>query len=290
MYCHSLILQNYRIVCGVIVACALVPFSLFPTPTYAALNAGVVNGVWFSTPTPQAGEPVRIFAAVQNTSGERVSGTVAFLVNEEIVGTATFTADNNEVLSVSIPYVFQDDGTHDVRAYITDSKNDAVTYAIAPRTPVSVAPSATPPTTPTQEPSRLFASATTTLAEVPAVTAEVGRRVAARITPTAESAARRIEQFRDRLLQPSTQTQTTSLSTNDSANGAQNTTATKKEALSRFVSTAKHIFNTSELPLWKKALGIILSGLALLVRFWFIPLVLLVALAVWLLARGRRIR
>ncbi|MAZ67153.1 hypothetical protein CL652_00020 [bacterium] len=253
----------------------------------AALNAGVVNGVWFSDPNPEAGEEVRIFTAVQNSSGETVSGTVAFLVNGDIVGSVAFTVDNNEVRAVSVPYVFED-GAHEVSAYITSSQEENVVYTIAPDTSVSVAPRTKPSGQDTDlfDPASLE-RATTSLAVVTKTLAEVSKNVAARVKPVAESVARDIESFRDTILATSTVDTVSTVLPPQEGNKAP--PKAKGEAYESFVDSSKAIVKSDGVNFWKKVAGIGLSFLALLIRWWFVLVILAVCIVFWLLVRGRRV-
>jgi len=256
--------------------------ALSSSVAYAALNAGVVNGVWFSNPNPEEGEEIRIFTAVQNTSNETVAGTVAFLVNGDIAGTAKFTAQTNDVVAVSIPFTFSD-GAYDVSAYITSSQDESVAYTIAQETSVSVAKRKAVETE-TQENSPVVASTTAVAEDV----VEAAKDTLARVTPVAESAAKRVEDFRDSLLEEKTKSTDAPTVTN-TPEPVETKTFTKKEAAQHFVEDSKAISTSVDIPLWKKVVGVMLSGLALLLRFWFVLVVLVVGLVFWLLVRGRRI-
>lgn len=260
---------------------------LVPAFAFGALNAGVVDGVWFSNPNPEEGEEVRIFTAVQNSSNETIQGTVAFLVNEDIVGTAPFSAQSNEIISVSITHTFTD-GDHDVSAYITSVEEDNVAYTIVPDTSVSVAQRAPLETETNAEETAVNTTATSTLETVTETVTETGKDVLTNIEPVTESAAARIEAFRDTLLATTTSTTnattTTVESHTDTTHDVSKLTATRD-----FFTTSKTIATTEGIALWKKIVGVLLSILALLLRLWFIPLILILALIFWRMVRGRRI-
>ena len=259
---------------------------LFPTVSSAALNAGVVNGVWFSTATPEEGEKVRIFTAIQNQSNETIQGNVAFLVNTEIVGTTSFTVQSNDIIPVSIQYIFPG-GDYDVSAYITSVKDQNVAYTIVSETSVSVSrrDSEEKVSNTIEESS----AASSTLSETKEVFIESGKDILDKIEPIAESTAVRIEEFRDSILATTTseisQTDTITSPPTQKESVSKGSTATSK-----FLSESKDIVTTKGLSVWKKTVGISLSFAALLVRFWFIPLVLFIGIVFWLLVRGRRIR
>lgn len=254
---------------------------LLPLSAHAALNAGVINGVWFSNPSPEAGESVRIYTAVQNSSDATVTGTVAFLVNGEIVGTAKFSVTSNDAVPVSTEYIFED-GAYDVSAYITSS-DDSVAYTIAPDTSVSVVRKA--PTTPQE--SANTTAATTTLKTIAETVTQKSKETLDSIQPVAEQAAQRIESFRDSFVQP---TASTSQATpeEDVVNEQPAAASEKDTATHTFVTDSKRIVE-SDVPMWKKAAGVGLSFVALLLRFWFVFLILLVGFVFWKLTRGSRI-
>lgn len=260
-------------------ACAL----LFPFFSYAALNAGVINGVWLSNPSPEAGETVRIFTAVQNSSGETVTGTVAFLVNGDIVGTATFTITNNDVIPVSTEYTFED-GAHDISAYITSS-DDSVAYTIAPDISVSVARKAPVTTEETKE----TANATTSLASITDTVTQKSRETLDSVQPIAERAAKRVETFRDSFVQATSTATNIEQETQDIKEVTDDEKKSEKSATKTFAADSKKIAQSEGVPIWKKAVGIALSLLALLLRFWFVLVVLIVGLVFWFMIRGRRI-
>ncbi len=274
-----------------IIPALLFIFLLFPISTSAtshptALNAGVINGVWFSTASPEAGEEVRIFTAIQNQSTETISGSVAFLVNTKIVGSASFTVPRNNVLSVSIPYVFPG-GDYDVSAYITSVENQNVAYTIVSETSVSV--SHKTPEVQAFEPN--FANASSTLAQASEEVLETGKDILDKIEPIAEATAVQIEEFRNEFLEESESSDTNSeISSSNTSIQAQEESNQETTLVDKFFQESKAILSTDGIPIWKKATGVLLSLLALIVRFWFIPLVLMILIILWALVRGRRIR
>lgn len=64
------------------------------------LNAGFVQGLWYSKTPFFAGETVRMYTAIQNNSGFDIQGTVEFLVNETRVGESSFSAINGRIIEV----------------------------------------------------------------------------------------------------------------------------------------------------------------------------------------------
>ena len=246
-----------------------------PVSVHAAVNAGVVNGVWFSKNNPQEGEVVRIFTAVQNQSPETVNGSVAFLVNDDIIGTKKFSVQSNDIIPVSIEYTFTG-GENEVSAYITSVEDEAVAYTIAPQTSVQVSlndSAQTKSVLSTTEIAPLADDAVNTITNVT-------KKVTDTVDPISEKTAIRIEEFRDNLLSTKTEQEETTKPTSPK---------TKTETAKAFLQTSKDITSTPELSVWEKTLGVLLSFLALLVRFWFIFVILIVAFISWRLVRGQRI-
>ncbi|QSH39694.1 hypothetical protein JXR01_01665 [Candidatus Kaiserbacteria bacterium] len=246
---------------------------------HAAVNAGVVNGVWFSKANPEAGETIRIFTAVQNQSAETINGSVAFLVDEDIVGTKKFSVTPNDIIPVSIGYTFLG-GEHDVSAYITSVENEPVAYTIAPQTSVSVS-SSEPQST--QEIAKNLLESSSATEALDTIT-DTATNLTKGIDPITQKTAERIEEFRDALLEQNIATESSSSETETKE------PATKYETAKEFVKTSKTIAATTEINLWQKVVGISLSLLALLVRLWFIFIIAIVAFVFWRLVRGQRIR
>lgn len=262
------------------------PLTALATSHPAALNAGVINGVWFSNPNPEEGELVKIFTAVQNSSDETISGTVAFLVSGDIAGTSVFTVQSNDIISVSTEYIFED-GAYDVSAYITSVDDNSVVYTVVPDTSVSVTRRA--PTVNTQpEIDNKNKNASSTLESITDIVTGSGKSILTNIDPVAESVAENVEEFRDSFLASTTTPAVES--TGEKSAAVKVTVPTKKQAAQNFVNSSKTIVTTDGIPMWKKATGVLLSLLALIVRFWFIPLVLMILIIFWVLVRGRRIR
>lgn len=254
-------------------------FLCTPVFSYAALNAGVVNGVWFSNPNPEDGEHVRIFTAVQNSSTQTIEGTVAFLVDKKIIGTAPFTVMSNDIMPISVEYIFKS-GAHDVSAYITTVAHESVTYTTVPNTSVSV-------TTRITEDSTQVHSASSTIAATTELLTEQSKNIIAKLAPSIESTADRIDNFRNSLLVSTSSSNTTNVSSTTSP--LYQSPKTKKEAAQNFLHTSGSIAKDDSIPIWKRVVGILLSVLTLCLRFWFIFFILIFALIFWIMIRGRRI-
>jgi hypothetical protein len=66
-----------------------------------AINARLLPTVWYSKLDPREGEPIRIFAAIQNDSGIDFGGTAIFLVRGEEVGRSEFKSVSGKLSVVS---------------------------------------------------------------------------------------------------------------------------------------------------------------------------------------------
>jgi hypothetical protein len=92
-------------------------------PVFASnsINAGIVNGIWYSKLPFFVGDNVRIYTAIQNQSGFDIKGVVQFLDNNEIIGETSFTASNGSFIKEwtdwSVSY-----GEHSISAKITEAK------------------------------------------------------------------------------------------------------------------------------------------------------------------------
>jgi hypothetical protein len=90
-----------NIVIGII--CAIL---FLPTHTQAVtnINAGIVNGVWFSKLPFFTGDTIVIYTAFQNQSHTNLEGTIDFIHNESVIGTKPFTAKPGEFITRSIEW------------------------------------------------------------------------------------------------------------------------------------------------------------------------------------------
>lgn len=219
---------------------------------------------------PIAGEEVRIYTAVQNQSSSVISGTVAFLVNGDIVGQTTFAVPPNDIRSISIPYTFTG-GEFDVSAYIMNVGSEPVTYTTVSKRPIVV--SAGTPVT-----------ATSTVKNVSDDVVEKAEEVLKETTPVIERVAQRIEDVRDSVV-GATSTATTTISAPDATPTLHNT----KDSFVTFVNDTKHVLATDGVAVWKKIVGVVLGILALIARLWYMWLTLFIAFTFWRLVRGRRI-
>ena len=126
-------------------------------------------------------------------------------------------------------------------------------------------------------------TASSTVHETVETIKDAGTSLLANAEPVAEAIAHRVEGFRDTLLAGTSTTHT------PSTKSAATSTAGTKAATQEFFATSKTIAKSADLPLWKKAVGVLLTLAAFFARIWFVFLVLLVAFIAWRLVRGVRI-
>ncbi len=103
------------------------------TLVHAASGIGFIqDNIWYSKDQFFAGEVVRIYSAVFNSSPSDMVGTVAFFDNETSIGTADFTATSSHLREVWVDWR-STSGTHKISAKITKAFS---TVAGKPQQPV----------------------------------------------------------------------------------------------------------------------------------------------------------
>jgi len=97
-------------------------FFLTPFHVHAEdLNAGFVQGLWYSTPTVFAQKPVRIYVALRNNTDHDLTGTVRFTDNETRIGTSYVSALPGRLVEGWVDWV-PVYGEHKIVATLTDVK------------------------------------------------------------------------------------------------------------------------------------------------------------------------
>lgn len=86
---------------GLFLFVCVLPISVFGATN---INAGIVNGVWFSKSPFFSGDKIVIYTAFQNQSGKELNGTIEFVHNESVIGTKLFTAKAGEFITRSIDW------------------------------------------------------------------------------------------------------------------------------------------------------------------------------------------
>ena len=81
----------------------LIFFSIFLTTNNFVLaeekvNAGIVNGLWYSKVPFFAEEQIRIYTAIQNQSGFSIKGTIQFLDGDNLIGESDFSASDSSFI------------------------------------------------------------------------------------------------------------------------------------------------------------------------------------------------
>jgi hypothetical protein len=122
-------------------ACAFL-FFLSPLFVHAQtpLNAGMVQGIWFSDTAFVERKSVRIYSAIQNQSGVDIAGTAEITVDETPVATREFSALNGRIIEVWADHAFTPGphsvGVRIVEAYRSDIGAEAelasIAYGIVP--------------------------------------------------------------------------------------------------------------------------------------------------------------
>jgi len=268
---------------------------------HAALNAGVIDGVWLSKANPQAGEEIRLYTAIQNQSDQAVSGSVAFVVDGTIVGTTLFFVEPNDIQAVSVPYTFPG-GTHDVSAYIASVAQEPVVYTTASKRPITVSTSEQALNDAQKDPLHI---ATTTAKVLTNETKQKTKQLLETTTPVIDRTADSIDRFREYLLEP-----TIVVTKKDDAENAEESAQTieqpttpppqppsatpsfanAKNAVTTFARDAKSVMTREGAALWEKGAAIALTILSLLLRLWYVIVTIVVLYTFWRLVHGRRIR
>jgi hypothetical protein len=78
-----------------------------PLTAAAALNAGLVDGLWYSRPTLLSGTTTRVFVAIHNQTAADLTGTVEFSANDSTLGSVPVTALPNRVVEAWLDWTPQ---------------------------------------------------------------------------------------------------------------------------------------------------------------------------------------
>ncbi len=105
-----------------------------------ALNAGFVQGLWYSQETVFAEVPTRVYVAIRNNTGADLTGTVTFFVDDKRLGSQAVSALNNRLIESWIDWMPRY-GEHTLRAELTrlrlsvvGSSTETVSAALAAAT------------------------------------------------------------------------------------------------------------------------------------------------------------
>ncbi|MFT5849988.1 MAG: hypothetical protein ACI9H6_000817 [Patiriisocius sp.] len=92
---------------------------LLPTPTLAqTLNAGFVQGLWYSQETIFADDTVRIYVAIRNNTGADLTGTVEFFDNEKRIERVNVSALDGRIIESWADWT-PSFGSHSISATLT---------------------------------------------------------------------------------------------------------------------------------------------------------------------------
>jgi hypothetical protein len=84
------------------------------------LNAGFVQGIWYSHSPFFAGDIIRIYTAIQNNSGFDIRGTVEFIANGSPLGQSSFSVVNGRIAETWADWNVAQ-GTNIVGARVTEA-------------------------------------------------------------------------------------------------------------------------------------------------------------------------
>jgi len=96
-------------------------FSVVQAQTTTAINAGFVNGIWYSKTPFFNGDDVRIYSAVQNQSQFDIIGKINFFDNGELIGSVDFSATTGQLAQKWIDWKASG-GNHALHATVSDVK------------------------------------------------------------------------------------------------------------------------------------------------------------------------
>ncbi|MFT7327985.1 MAG: hypothetical protein ACI870_000160 [Crocinitomicaceae bacterium] len=83
-------------------------------------NIGIIKGIWFSEDVFFAGDPIRIYTAIQNNSGDDIEGVVEFYDNGISIGKKSFKSLDRRISELWIDTLISE-GTHDYSVTITEA-------------------------------------------------------------------------------------------------------------------------------------------------------------------------
>lgn len=85
---------------------SILTYFSFPVQAIAEenINAGIINGVWFSKLPFFRGDDVVIYTAFQNQSDKELNGVIEFVHNEFVIGEKPFSAKQGEFITRSMDW------------------------------------------------------------------------------------------------------------------------------------------------------------------------------------------
>ncbi|PIT91276.1 hypothetical protein COU17_01460 [Candidatus Kaiserbacteria bacterium CG10_big_fil_rev_8_21_14_0_10_49_17] len=104
----------------------IILFLLFVSPLSAhALNAGFVEGIWFSQEEFVDSTPIAVYTALRNNTEESISGTLQFLANDDVIESISFSLAPTQLRQFKTEHVFIA-GQVQVSARIASSSHPAL--------------------------------------------------------------------------------------------------------------------------------------------------------------------
>ena len=95
--------------------------TIIPATAQTGINAGFVNGMWYSKMPFFAEDTVRIYAVIQNQSGFDITGAIQFFDNNKLLSESDFSAVNGRLIEKWADWNVSS-GEHIIRVQITDVK------------------------------------------------------------------------------------------------------------------------------------------------------------------------
>ncbi|PIR60943.1 MAG: hypothetical protein COU68_02070, partial [Candidatus Pacebacteria bacterium CG10_big_fil_rev_8_21_14_0_10_45_6] len=78
---------------------------IFPVPAHA-LNAGFVEGIWFSQEQFVDSTPIAVYTALRNNTNDSISGTLEFLANDNVIESVSFSLAPTQLRQFKTEHVF----------------------------------------------------------------------------------------------------------------------------------------------------------------------------------------
>ncbi len=94
-------IMNARVIL-IVLFLALTP--VFPVSAQE-INAGFVQGLWYSQESFFAGDPIRIYVALRNNTGSDLTGTVEFFDGEDRIGRKNVEALNGRIIESWVDWI-----------------------------------------------------------------------------------------------------------------------------------------------------------------------------------------
>ncbi len=231
----------------------LLALLIIMTPSIAlgAENAGLVDGIWFSNNSPKTEEVVTLYVAVRNDTDAMLQGLVIFSVDGQSLSPVSFNVLPKSIAKISKDHTFNA-GKHSVEATI-DTPNAETVYLSSK----SINVSSPPPETITEK------------------VVDTSKKIVGAIDPLAQGTAEKVEKIRD------------GIAGEQYRKPGKNTSMSEiKEGLKDFYETSLKIAKDEDLPLWKRATALALSGFAIPLKYWMGTLSLFLLWIIWRMLRG----